>query len=116
MVKAAVEECNINHTNITMEIIYLTIGLCVGIIAGYLAAARKAGVLQTKLEMQQSHAQDLLTAEQQRNTAQQELIKQELHKAQQKQEETQKCRISPLCQRHLLKSDYKAQDSKAGKH
>lgn len=71
-----------------MEIIYLTIGLCVGIIAGYLAAARKAGVLQTKLEMQQSHAQDLLTAEQQRNTAQQELIKQELHKAQQKQEET----------------------------
>lgn len=38
--------------------------------------------------MQQSHAQDLLTAEQQRNTAQQELIKQELHKAQQKQEET----------------------------
>lgn len=71
-----------------MEIIYLTIGLCVGIIAGYLAAARKAGVLQTKLEMQQSHAQDLLTAEQQRNTAQQELIKQELQKAQQKQEET----------------------------
>ena len=71
-----------------MEIIYLTIGLCVGIIAGYLAAARKAGVLQTKLDMQQSHAQDLLTAEQQRNTAQQELIKQELHKAQQKQEET----------------------------
>lgn len=71
-----------------MEIIYLTISLCVGIIAGYLAAARKAGVLQTKLEMQQSHAQDLLTAEQQRNTAQQELIKQELHKAQQKQEET----------------------------
>ncbi len=71
-----------------MEIIYLTIGLCVGIIAGYLAAARKAGVLQTKLEMQQSHAQDLLTAEQQRNKAQQELIKQELQKAQQKQEET----------------------------
>lgn len=71
-----------------MEIIYLTIGLCVGIIAGYLAATRKAGVLQTKLEMQQSHAQDLLTAEQQRNTAQQELIKQELQKAQQKQEET----------------------------
>ena len=71
-----------------MEIIYLVIGLCVGIAAGYLAAARKAGVLQTKLDMQQSHAQDLLTAEQQRNAAQQELIKQELRRTQQKQEET----------------------------
>ena len=71
-----------------MEIIYLVIGLCVGIAAGYLAAARKAGVLQTKLDMQQSHAQDLLTAEQQRNAVQQELIKQELRRTQQKQEET----------------------------
>ena len=53
-----------------MEIIYLLTGLVTGIIIGCLILSRKTASLTTQLQMQQTHTQDMLNAEQQKTAAQ----------------------------------------------
>ena len=52
-----------------MEIIYLLAGLVVGIIIGCLALSRKTASLTAQLQMQQTHTQDMLKAEQEKTAA-----------------------------------------------
>lgn len=70
-----------------MEIIYLIIGLTAGGIIGYLLAARKNGTLKSQLELQKSHAQELLKNEQQNTSSLLAREKQEKEKLQAKIED-----------------------------
>lgn len=60
-----------------MEIIYLLTGLVTGIIIGCLILSRKTASLTTQLQMQQTHTQDMLNAEQQKTAALMEQEKRE---------------------------------------
>ena len=57
-----------------MEILFLIIGIIAGAAIGYFIAARKTAILHTQIQMQRTHAQDLLEAEQRKTGA---LIEQE---------------------------------------
>ncbi len=60
-----------------MEMVFLLIGLAAGVITGYFAAARKTAALNMQIQMQQTHAQDLLKAEEQKAGALMEQEKRE---------------------------------------
>ena len=60
-----------------MEMVFLLIGLAAGVITGYFAAARKTAALNMQIQMQQTHAQDLLEAEEQKAGALMEQEKRE---------------------------------------
>ena len=77
-----------------MEIIYLLIGLAVGAAIGYLLASKKAGnlqaqlnVLQNQINTSESHAHELLKAEQQKYETLLNSIKRDLQEARQKHED-----------------------------
>ena len=55
----------------------MLIGLAAGVITGYFAAARKTAALNMQIQMQQTHAQDLLKAEEQKAGALMEQEKRE---------------------------------------
>lgn len=71
-----------------MEIVFLLTGLCIGCATGYFIAARKAGVLQTRLEMQAAHTQELVKAEQDRYRGQLDMVRQQNTEVQKRLEET----------------------------
>ena len=73
----------------TVYIIIGTIVGCVlGIIIGHLISARKSGVLQSQLKMQQEHSAELLRNEQIKATQQVENLRQNIQKLQDKLDES----------------------------
>ena len=70
-----------------MEIIFLIIGIAIGCLAGYMMAARKSGILQSQLKMQQEHSAELLTNEQIKAAQQVENLRQNIQKLQDKLDE-----------------------------
>lgn len=63
-----------------MDIIYLAIGALSGILIGYMAAARKSGILKSQLESEQTHGKEMIAAEQERAAKQAESMQKECEK------------------------------------
>lgn len=71
-----------------MEFIYLVIGIAVGFGLGYLMVSRKIGVLHTRLQMQEAHADEMVKAEQRQASVAVEQQKQETALFRKQAEET----------------------------
>ena len=66
-------------------IIGTIVGCILGIIIGHLISARKSGVLQSQLKMQQEHSAELLRNEQTKAAQQVENLRQNIQKLQDKE-------------------------------
>lgn len=71
-----------------MELVYLLIGTAVGAALSYLMTARKASVLQARLQMQEAHAAEMLKAERQQAAMLLEQQKKETELLRRQNEET----------------------------
>lgn len=63
-----------------MDIIFLVTGALLGILSGYMTAARKNGILKSQIESERKHSQEMITAEQVRTTRQIENLQKECEK------------------------------------
>ena len=63
-----------------MDIIYLAVGVLLGILTGYMAAARKSGILKSQLESEQKHSREMVAAEQARAAQQIDSLQKEYEK------------------------------------
>ena len=63
-----------------MDIIYLAVGALLGVLTGYMAAARKSGILKSQLESEQKHSREMVAAEQARATQQINSLQKEYEK------------------------------------
>ena len=63
-----------------MDIIYLAVGALLGVLTGYMAAARKSGILKSQLESEQKHSREMVAAEQARAAQQISSLQKEYEK------------------------------------
>ena len=64
-----------------MDIIYLAVGALLGVLTGYMAAARKSGILKSQLESEQKHSREMVAAEQARTAQQIGSLQERIRKA-----------------------------------